>query len=506
MLSLSTTDQWLEFLDEPAAMVSHGEAAIVVANQQFAALLQCDPRSLAGVALSRLVSAEDAARLADVNAAAGPVDIALRLGASDGEAGTTFLCRFGTIQSGRRLLRVSSMPDIRFGREAAGRIAALESQVEEFQKKLAWFREAIDRVGHSVVIFDAQDRLILCNRFYRDGYRNGSRVLPPEIPLEGKTYRELMELRVRYKLHKEFADDPAAFIEDRMRRFEEGRDCITYLATGHVVRSQYRRLANGVRVYIGTDITELVEKEQIRLETERAYRTKSQFLANMSHELRTPLHAILGFSQLIREESAGPVDARYRSYADDIHSAGEHLLNLINDILDLSKIEVGRMELREGNVDVGDVIEKCCRLLHERAREDHLELVQNVPPNVPGLLADELRLKQVIVNLLSNAIKCTPSGGRICIAATPRADGGLDLSVADTGIGMSAEDIDAALTPFQQIDRGRGRGHEGTGLGLPLAKTLTELHGARFDIDSTPGVGTVVTIGMPKERVLNTFL
>ncbi len=372
------------------------------------------------------------------------------------------------------------------------------------QQKLSWFREAIDKVHHSVVIFDQQDRLVLCNKFYRDGYRSGDRVLPPDIVLEGKTYRELMELRVSYGFHKEFADDPEKFIEDRVRRFEAGTDHMTYLATGGVVRSQYRRLADGVRVYISTDITELVEKEQKQLATELAYRTKSQFLANMSHELRTPLNAILGFSELIRDAAMGPVDARYRSYADDIYTAGQHLLNLINDILDLSKIEVGYMRLREGVVDIADVVRKCCRLVHERARDNDQTIEQAIPPDIPRLVADELRLKQIIINLLSNAIKFTPPGGYVRIRGSRRApDGRLMLSVADTGIGMRPEEIPAALTPFQQIDRGWRSGRDGTGLGLPLAKTLTELHGARFEIESAPSAGTTVTITMPADRVMH---
>jgi len=500
MLPRNVSDQWLDLLDEPAALVGIDDGLVRAANAQFAAALAHDPDAVRGVALSRLVRDEDAGNLAAANATADAVSLRLRFRGRGAATPLEFDCLFGPIRSGCRLLRLSSAG------QAAGAAADDDNQAAaeaaELRQKLAWFREAIDKVGHSVVIFDAQGRLALCNRFYRDGYRSGDRELPPEIALEGKTYRELMELRVRYRLHKEFADDPAAFIADRVRRFEEGRDCITYLATGRVVRSQYRHLSGGNRVYISTDITELAETEEKQRATELAYRTKSQFLANMSHELRTPLNAILGFSQLIRDATAGPVDSRYRSYASDIHSAGQHLVNLINDILDLSKIEVGRMKLRETSVDIAGVVEKCCRLVHDRAHEDRLLVKQDIPAGTPYLLADELRLKQIIINLLSNAMKFTPSGGHVRIAALPRADGGLDISVSDTGIGMSAEDIAAALTPFQQIDRGVNRDYDGTGLGLPLAKTLVELHGARFEISSVPGAGTVVTIAMPAERIL----
>ena len=161
------------------------------------------------------------------------------------------------------------------------------------------------------------------------------------------------------------------------------------------------------------------------------------------------------------------------------------------------------MRLREGVVDIADVVRKCCRLVHERARDNGQTIEPAIPPDIPRLCADELRLKQIIINLLSNAIKFTPPGGHVRIAAASHADGGLTLSVTDTGVGMRPEEIPTALTPFLQIDRGWRSGRDGTGLGLPLAKTLTELHGATFGIDSAPGEGTTVTITMPAARVLH---
>jgi signal transduction histidine kinase len=506
----AAADQWLELLNEPAAMVTHPQGVIVAANARFQASLPSGATSPAGTALSSLVPAGDAPRLhqALTDHTPDPTPITLRFRHA-GVQTAPLTCHFGPTHAGHRLLRLAAAPPTRAApaaraaRRPANRATQPQRQVAELQQKLAWFREAIDTVRHSVVIFDEQGRLVLYNKFYRDGYRSGDRVLPAEVVLEGKTYRELMELRVRYKLHKELADDPDKFIEDRVRRFEAGTDHITYLATGSVVRSQYRRLADGIFVYISTDITELVEKEQKQRATELAYRTKSQFLANMSHELRTPLNAVIGFSQLIRDATAGPVDARYRTYADDIHAAGRHLLDLINDILDLSKIEVGRMELREQVVDIAHVVRKCCRLVAECARENSQALDLAIPPDLPCVMADELRLKQILLNLLANAIKFTPPGGQIRIAASAQPGCGLVLSVADTGIGMRPEDIATALTPFQQIDRGPNRSRDGTGLGLPLAKTLTELHGATFGIESQPGIGTTIRITMPPERVLS---
>jgi signal transduction histidine kinase len=505
MPPLAASDQWLELLSEPAALISHPDGVVLGANVRFAAALRSELAAVTGAGLSHLVGIDDAARLAALladEAGAHPAAVALRFPTSGSTDAFVLTCQFGPICSGRRLLRLTPAGSGHGLRHAADRVDEGPDEAAGLRQKLAWFREAIDKVGHAVVVFDQQGRLVLCNKFYRDGYRSGDRVLPADIALEGKTYRELMELRVRYKLHRELADNPDRFIEDRVRRFEDGTDHITLLATGAVVRSQYRRLADGIRVYISTDITELVQKEQQYLTTELAYRTKSQFLANMSHELRTPLNAIIGFSQLIRDAAAGPVDARYRSYADDIHAAGQHLLNLITDILDLSKIEVGRMELREEVVDIADVVDKCRRLVHECAREANQTLEVAIPHDIPYLLADELRLKQIIINLLSNSIKFTRSAGCIRIAASPGTDGGLLLSVKDNGIGMRREDIATALLPFQQIDQGSRDSRDGTGLGLPLARSLTELHGAGFAIESEPGVGTTVTISLPPERVL----
>ena len=233
------SDHWLELLDEPAALIAHQAGTVVAANARFAALLRLVQVPVIGALLSSLVSADDAPRLREAMAVDDPAQITLRFPGDGGAPGVGLACHFGPMRSGQRLLRVSSALPVGNAEGSDSRVGEQQREVGELRQKLAWFREAIDKVHHSVVIFDQQDRLVLCNKFYRDGYRSGDRVLPPEITLEGKTYRELMELRVHYKLHKEFADDPARFIEDRVRRFEVGTDHITYLATGAVVRSQY---------------------------------------------------------------------------------------------------------------------------------------------------------------------------------------------------------------------------------------------------------------------------
>ena len=272
---------------------------------------------------------------------------------------------------------------------------------------------------------------------------------------------------------------------------------VAFAVLFRALAAQFRRLEG--------QTAELVRGEEaLRLakeEAEAASRTKSQFLANMSHELRTPLNAIIGFSEVIRDAIMGPVDPRYGDYARDIHMAGQHLLSLISDVLDLSKIEVGRLKLHEEPVSIAEVIDTCRRLVAERAREGGVALEEAVPSDLPPVFADRLRLKQIVLNVLANAVKFTRPGGRVRIAASLPAEGGLVLSITDTGIGMAPEDIPTALTPFGQVEDALHRRYDGTGLGLPLAKMLAERHGGTLAIESQIGVGTSVRIRLPEQRL-----
>jgi signal transduction histidine kinase len=237
-------------------------------------------------------------------------------------------------------------------------------------------------------------------------------------------------------------------------------------------------------------------------EAEIANRAKSEFLANMSHELRTPLNAIIGFSDIIKDERLGSVgSSRYRDYAGDINESGQHLLALINNILDLSKIESGSDELHEGSIQIPVLAQSISRLVTGLAQENNVTLELDVSDDIPLLYADERMVKQILLNLLSNAIKFTPSGGRVTLKALSSDKSGYIFQVIDTGIGIAFEDIPRALAPFQQIDSGLNRKHEGTGLGLPLAKSLVEMHGGYLDLQSEIGVGTTVTVRFPAERV-----
>ena len=233
---------------------------------------------------------------------------------------------------------------------------------------------------------------------------------------------------------------------------------------------------------------------------EAASLAKSRFLANMSHELRTPLNAIIGFSEMMREQLRGPVGA-YRDYVAHIHDSGTHLLSLINGILDLSKAQAGRLELVEDSVDLGALLGSCLDLVRPQAARAKIELARLADDGLPIVVADEGKLRQIVLNLLSNAVKFTPAGGVVRIGAGLDPDGDLLVSVEDTGIGMAPDDIPKAMQPFQQLESALNRKFAGTGLGLPLARELTELHGGTLALVSEPGRGTTALVRLPAIRV-----
>ena len=261
--------------------------------------------------------------------------------------------------------------------------------------------------------------------------------------------------------------------------------------------------------YVGTgrEVTEAVERESALREAkdvaESANRAKSEFLANMSHELRTPLNAIIGFSEMLDRGFLGKLEDRQRGYVRDIENSGRHLLGIINDVLDLAKIEAGMLELRESIVHLPDLVESARRLLRERSEKSRIEISAVMPKDLPKIRADELALKKVLINLLGNAVKFTKSGGSITVSAEIEPGGAMAIAVADTGIGIASEDIPRALQPFGQVEGSLTRSHEGTGLGLPLSASIMEHHGGTLEIKSTLGEGTTVTVRLPRERVLN---
>ncbi len=223
----------------------------------------------------------------------------------------------------------------------------------------------------------------------------------------------------------------------------------------------------------------------------------------MSHELRTPLNAIIGFSELLQSEVAGSLGSdQNREYIGDIHNSGEHLLQVINDILDISKIEAGEMELHESVIDVRDVVASCLTLVGERAENAAITLDTDMSANLQWLRADECKLKQILLNLLSNAVKFTPDNGNVTVRCEIEPNGAFTLCVADTGIGIAAQDIDKVLEKFGQVDSTLQRQYDGTGLGLPLVKSMVELHDGSFALESELGAGTRAIVRLPPERVI----
>ena len=251
------------------------------------------------------------------------------------------------------------------------------------------------------------------------------------------------------------------------------------------------------RHYMESELKRVLEKSN------EASLAKSTFLANMSHELRTPLNAIIGFSEIISQEMFGPMEnERYLNYIKEINSSGNHLLSLVNDVLDLSKVESGKMKVNEEPMDVAGEIAACLRSMEGRADKAGITLTSNTSEGLPSLLADPRSIKQIILNLLSNAIKFTRRGGDVNVSALVDEDGCFVIEVSDSGIGISEENLTKLTTPFTQIESAYSREFPGTGLGLPLVRSLAGLHRGSLKLESRLGVGTVAAIYFPAERVL----
>ncbi len=408
------------------------------------------------------------------------------------------------------------------------------AELEETNKQLDI---ALENMTQGLCVFDGDQRQILCNRRYAQIF-----ALPGELTRPGVTVRDQMEYCFSDINYGE--PDGRALIEERLRHAASRERCtyILNLADGRSIEVIRQPLEEGGAVETFADVTEQsrtrralqdseermrekivelldsrqsLEQKGAELKTlaeslakardgaEAANRAKSEFLANMSHELRTPLNAVIGFSEVMRGEVFGPLgNQRYREYAKGIHESGSHLLGLINDILDLAKVEAGHLSLRNDTVDIASVVAASCRLIHDRAVQAGITLVAEPAKELPQVRGDELKLKQICLNLLSNAIKFTHLGGKVEITAARAEDGGIDLIVKDTGIGINPKHLALVVEPFQQIENPHSRKHEGSGLGLPLVKGLVELHDGSFRLDSIEGEGTTAAIHLPASRVI----
>ena len=391
--------------------------------------------------------------------------------------------------------------------ETSARLAGIAIERKRMEDALTQSEErlrgAIGSLQEGFALFDSDDRLVALN----DEYRNispGSQ----EIMERGGTFEDVIRANVSRGTITEAQGREEEFIQERIAQHRDpGQTILRRFTDGSWFMIQEVRTPEGGIAVSFIDITELKQAEaalrEAKEEAEYANRAKTEFLANMSHELRTPLNSVIGFSDILKDIAEESFEnPKHREYAEDINTSGKHLLQLINDILDVARIERGLLELNETKLDVPLLVASCQRLVNDRAFEAGLELTAEVAPSLPALLADELRTKQILLNLLSNAIKFTPKGGSVNLRVGIDSEDRFKLSVIDSGIGIAPEDIETALSDFGQVDGSLTRKYDGSGLGLPLSKKLAELHGGELIIESEVGAGTTVTVLFPKERTI----
>ena len=367
------------------------------------------------------------------------------------------------------------------------------------------FEGIVEAANEGIISVDGARRITLFNAGAGEifGYSAGEVLGKPLDMLLPERFHGDHERHLR-----EFAASPATarLMAERGGIFGRRKDGSEFPAEASISRLDMD--GEAVFTVILRDISERKQAEEALIQSkeiaEFANRTKTEFLANMSHELRTPLNSIIGFSDILLAEMFGPLgQARYKDYAVDINASGRHLLELIDDILDVSRIETDTLPLSEEKFDVGRMVASCHRLVGPRAQDAGLALTMDLADGLPALYADERRMKQILLNLLTNAIKFTQGGGSVTIEAGVDEDNRMVFTVADTGPGIAPEHLESVLIPFRQADGSLGRIHGGAGLGLPLAKSLAELHGGELTLESTLGVGTTVTVALPPERTIS---
>ncbi|WP_454020360.1 ATP-binding protein [Azospirillum sp. Marseille-Q6669] len=366
--------------------------------------------------------------------------------------------------------------------------------------------DAIECITEGFVLYDAQDRLVLCNGRYRELFSANTDLITP-----GARFEEVLRGGVERGVYQVPDGDLDSWIERRIEQHRSaGAPMEVQLHDGRWIRIEEWRTHEGGTVGIRADITDLKAREAelsaARDEAEQANQRKSDYVHHLSHELRTPLNAVLGFAQIIHDEMMGPNNPRYREYAGQIAAAGVYMLDLINNLLDLARIEAGRMDLHEEACNLSLLVDLTFGMMQPRACEAAVALCMEIPDDLPSLHGDASQIRQMLTNLIGNAIKFAPAkDGRVRVGAELTEDGGIALTVADNGIGMRPEQIPVALDAFGQVhghNPGRDRAAErGSGLGLPLTRALIALHGGTFHIDSRLGAGTTVRLTFPPCRV-----
>lgn len=366
-----------------------------------------------------------------------------------------------------------------------------------------WLWEALESSPEAFVLYDKDDRLLICNQKYKDIFfpQASEKIVP------GISFNQSMDIFFSQGISDVPAEKVPQWKANRARHrgvADAGQYNETYVNGRTYMAVEHHTREGGIATFY-VDITKLYEQEKTLLrakeEAESANRSKSEFLANISHELRTPLNAIIGFSELIRDELAGPPNSpKYKEYIGDIHNSGMHLMELINDILDLSKAEAGVIEGAERQTDCIEIIDACVKLMGPKAERAYVKLASSYPADLPYLWVDPKHLRQILLNLVSNAVKFTPEGGKVEILAST-SNKGMAITVRDTGIGMRPEDVPKALAPFGQIDSSLARKYNGTGLGLPLTKRLMEHYNGDLSIHTAPNKGTEVTLLFPVNRM-----